>query len=311
MPPRNRIDFAALKRERDLKAAAATGSHPAALPAPPGPAQPPDQAGDAEDRAKLVEENVKAELAQTWFGAAFDSPTGPLADWLELAAAGIIAECFTEADAEQWIRDPENAHELMTMLSLSLPGQRVSLEDLETMNPSAVVRVYIKQLFDSVNGDASLLPQIGNLSLDGDAAPARSRVRRASLLPSAALYPTLPAACLQAATKRLGRAAFDTANTANQQRLADAEAKADGRAPAPLDAAFVSRVNNTHWKALSTDLKRRWDRCRPTDSDRPIHRPRTTNCGWPLYPSHLSAASPPTPRGQIPIQKTMTLTLAL
>ena len=86
MPPRNRIDFAALKRERDLKAAAATGSHPAAPPASPGPAPgpPPDRAGDAEGRAKLVEEpeNVKADLAQTWFGAAFDNPTGPLADFL-------------------------------------------------------------------------------------------------------------------------------------------------------------------------------------------------------------------------------------
>ena len=262
MPPKARIDFAALKRERDLKAAAATGSHPAAPPAPPGPAPgpPPDRAGDAEGRAKLVEENVKAELARTWFGAAFDNPTGALADFLELAAAGIIAGRFTEADAEQWICDPENAHELMTMLSLSVPGQRVFLEDLETMNPSAVVRDYIKQLFDSVNGDQSLLTQIGNLSLDGDAAPARPRVRRASLLPSAALYPTLPAACLQAPHVRLGRAAFDTANTANQQRLADAEAEADGRAPAPLDAAFVSRVNNTHWTALSTDVMKLWDR---------------------------------------------------
>ena len=258
--PRTRIDFAAMARERDLKAAAATGSHPAAPPAPPGPAPPPDRAGDAEGRAKLVEENVKAELARTWFGAAFDNPTGALADFLELAAAGIIAGRFTEADAEQWIRDPENAHELMTMLSLSVPGQRVFLEDLETMNPSAVVRDYIKQLFDSVNGDPSLLPQIGDLCLDGDAAPARPRVRRASLLPSAALYPTLPAACLQAPHVRLGRAAFDTANTANQQRLADAEAEADGRAPAPLDAAFVSRVNNTHWTALSTDVKKLWDR---------------------------------------------------
>ena len=277
------MDFAAMARERDLKAAAATGSDPAAPPARPGPATPPDQAGDAEDRAKLVEENVKAELAQTWFNAAFNNPTGALADFLEAAAAGIIAGRFTEAEAEQWICHPENAHEIMTILSLSVPGQRfvTVLKDLATMNPSAVVRDYIKQLFDSVNGDPSLLPQIGSLSLDGDAAPARPRVRRASLLPSAALYPTLPAACLQAATKRLGRAAFDTANTANQQRLADAEAKADGRAPAPLDAAFVS-VNNNHWLALSTDLKRRWDRCRPTDSDRPIHRLRTTNCGRPL-----------------------------
>ncbi len=33
---------------------------------------------------------MKAELARTWFGAAFDNPTGPLADFLELAAAGII-----------------------------------------------------------------------------------------------------------------------------------------------------------------------------------------------------------------------------
>jgi len=132
MPPKRgtRMDFAAMARERDLKAAAATGSDPAAPPARPGPATPPDLGGDAEGRAKLVEENVKAraELARTWFGAAFDSPTGPLADWLELAAAGIIAGCFTEADAEQWIRDPENAHELMTMLSLSVPGQRVSLK---------------------------------------------------------------------------------------------------------------------------------------------------------------------------------------
>ena len=275
------MDFAALKRERDMKAAAATGSDPAAPPASPGPAPgpPPDRAGDAEDRAKLVEENVKAELAQTWFNAAFNNPTGPLANFLELAAAGVIAGRFTEAEAEQWICHPENAHEIMTILSLSVPGRDVLLEDLATRNPSAVVRGYIKQLFDSVNGDPSLLPPIGNLSLDDDAAPARPRVRRASLLPS---YPTLPAACLQAATKRLGRAAFDTANTANQQRLADAEAKADGRAPAPLDAAFVSRVNKNHWLALSTDLKRRWDRCRPTDSDRPIHRLRTTNCGGPL-----------------------------
>jgi hypothetical protein len=282
MPPKTKIDFAAMARERDLKAlkaAAATGSDPAAPPARPGPATPPDQAGDAEDRAKLVEENVKAELAQTWFNAAFNNPTGALADFLEAAAAGIIAGRFTEAEAEQWICHPENAHEIMTILSLSVPGRDVFLEDLATMNPSAVVRGYIKQLFDSVNGDPSLLPQIGNLSLDGDAAPARPRVRRASLLPS---YPTLPAACLQAPHVRLGRAAFDTANTANQQRLADSEAKAGGRAPAPLDAAFVSRVNNIHWLALSTDLKRRWDRCRPTDSDRPIHRLRTTNCGWPL-----------------------------
>ena len=277
------MDFAAMARERDLKAAAATGSDPAAPPARhgPGPATPPDQAGDAEDRAKLVEENVKAELAQTWFNAAFNNPTGALADFLEAAAAGIIAGRFTEAEAEQWICHPENAHEIMTILSLSVPGRDVFLEDLATMNPSAVVRDYIKQLYDSVNGDLSLLAQIGDLSLKGDAPPAPAQVRRASLLPSAALYPTLPAACLQAATKRLGRAAFDTANTANQQRLADAEAKADGRAPAPLDAAFVS-VNNNHWLALSTDLKRRWDRCRPTDSDRPIHRLRTTNCGRPL-----------------------------
>jgi hypothetical protein len=70
--PRTRIDFAAMARERDLKAAAATGSDPAAPPARPGPATPPDQAGEAEGRAKLVEENVKAELARTWFGAAFD-----------------------------------------------------------------------------------------------------------------------------------------------------------------------------------------------------------------------------------------------
>jgi hypothetical protein len=100
------------------------------------------------------------------------------------------------------------------MLSLSVPGQCVVLEDLATMNPSAVVRDYVKQLSDSVNGDPSLLRQIGSLSLDGDAAPARPRVRRASLLPS---YPTLPAACLQAPQAphvRLGRAAFDTANTA-------------------------------------------------------------------------------------------------
>ena len=176
--PRTRIDFAAMARERDLKAAAATGSHPAAPPAPPGPAPgpPPDRAGDAEGRAKLVEGNVKAGLAKTWLGAAFDNPTGALADFLELAAAGIIAGRFTEADAEQWICHPENAHELimMTMLSLSVPGQRVFLEDLETLNPSAVVRDYIKQLFDSVNGDPSLLSQIGNLCLDGDAAQVES-----------------------------------------------------------------------------------------------------------------------------------------
>ena len=258
--PRTRIDFAAMARERDLKAAAATGSDPAAPPARPGPATPPDQVREAEGRAKLVEENVKAELARTWFGAAFDYPTGALADFLELAAAGIIAGRFTEADAEQWIRDPENAHELMTILSLSVPGQRVFLEDLETLNPSAVVRDYIKQLFDSVNGDQSLLTQIGNLSLDGDAAPARPRVRRASLLPSAALYPTLPATCLQVPHVRPGRAAFDAKNTANQQRLANAEADTAGRPQAPLDADVVRCVNRLHWNALSKDAMRRWDR---------------------------------------------------
>jgi hypothetical protein len=173
---------------------------------------------------------------------------------------GIESGDWTLEQALRFMRDPEFERSLETMLSLSVPDQRVFLEDLAAFEPQEVIENYMMERFRSANGDLSRLDRLADLSLGGDAAPTPAPVRRASLLPSAALYPTSPAASLQAPTKRPGRAAFDAANTANQQRLANTEADAAGRPQAPLDADVVSRVNRLHWSALSKDAMGVWDR---------------------------------------------------
>ena len=172
-----------MAKARD-EAEAAAGPQPAApVPAPDSA----NRARAAEDRAKLVERIEAAEIAKNWHNVAFfDNPTGAVALLENLLVDGITAGRYTMELVQQWFQDPANLHEIMTILSLSVPGQqRAFLEDLESWNPDAVVHTYIQGLYDSVNGDLSLLAQIGDLSLKGDAPPAPAQVRRASLLPSA------------------------------------------------------------------------------------------------------------------------------
>ena len=178
-------DFAAVAKERELKAAAAaTGSQTAAQPAAPAGvplAAPPHSA----DRAQTAEE---AAFFKGWFDAGFyDNPTGALKEFLDRVERGIESGDYTAEEAEQWVRHPANYRAIQTMLALSVPGQSVHAEDLDVFEPAAVIEKYLQQLYDSANGDLSRLPQFASLSLGGDAAPApAARVRRASLLPSAA-----------------------------------------------------------------------------------------------------------------------------
>ena len=79
------------------------------------------------------------------------------------------------------------------------------------------------------------------------------------------MYPTLPAASLQAsperpASSRSGREAFDVANAARQQEIADAAAEAAGRPRVKLLTAVVNEVNRLQWNALTKSQKSRWHR---------------------------------------------------
>jgi len=184
---RKKKDFAAMAKERDLQAkaaAAATGSQTAAQPAAPAGvplAAPPASA----DRAQTAEE---AEFFNGWFAAVFFAdPKGALKKFEDRVAQGIEMGHYTIERAEQWIRDPANERAIQTMLALSVPGQSVHAEGLDVLEPAAVIENYMQERFKSANGDLSRLPQIASLSLGGAAAPApAARVRRASLLPSAA-----------------------------------------------------------------------------------------------------------------------------
>jgi hypothetical protein len=252
-----KTDYAALRKALDLQAAAAAAqpAAPAAQPAAPaGVPAPPDSA----DRAQTAEE---AEFFKRWFDALFyENPSGAIKGFMDRVERGIESGDWTLEQALRFMRDPNFERSLETMLSLSVPGQPVFLEDLADFEPQTVIENYMQQCFRSANADLSRLAQFADLSLGGDAAPTPAPVRRASLLPSAALHPTSPSASLQAPTKRPGRAAFEAANTANQQRLANEEADAAGRPQAPLDADIVSRVNRRHWSALSKDAMGVWDR---------------------------------------------------
>ena len=79
------------------------------------------------------------------------------------------------------------------------------------------------------------------------------------------MYPTWPAASLQApierpASSRLGRAAFDAANMARQQELADEAADLAGMPQKKLLTAVVNEVNRLQWNALTKSQKRGWHR---------------------------------------------------
>ena len=256
MPPK-KVDYAALRKALDLQAAAAAAqpAAPAAQPAAPaGVPAPPDSA----DRAQTADE---AEFFKGWFDAVFyDNPTGVIKKFLEGVEQGIERGDYTLEQALQWMRDPKSELCIQTMLSLSVPGQRVLPEDLAAWEPVQVIETSLRQLFDSANGDLSRLRQFADLSLGGAAAPAPAPVRRASLLPSAALHPTSPAASLQAPTKQPGRAVFDARNTDRQQELADAEADAASKPRVKLLPAVVNGVNRKQWSALTAAQKRRWHR---------------------------------------------------
>ena len=192
MPPKKKdyaAFFAALAQQRDLPASPAiglTGSPPAAQPAAPVAAPaPPDSAGraDALSRLKLrAKEKEDAGLLHTWVDAAFcESPEGALAVFFERVEEGIAEGRYKIEDVLQWIKDPANEQGIQTMLSMSLPGQRVFAHQLESWNSAAVIENYLNGLYASAQGEVSRLPKLlADLSLGGnEAPPARAQVRRA------------------------------------------------------------------------------------------------------------------------------------
>ena len=175
---KNKKDYAAMAEERDRKATAATGSQTAAQPAAPAGVPAPTDS----DRAQTAEE---AAFFKGWYDAVFyANPTGALKKFLDRVERGIESGHYTIEQAVRWMRDPENELAIQTLLSLSVPFQRVLDEDLDAFAPAAVIEKYMQELYISANGDLSRLRLGGD-----DAAPAPAPVRRASLLPIRRLVP--------------------------------------------------------------------------------------------------------------------------
>ena len=286
MPPKKKdyaAFFAALAQQRDLPASPAiglTGSPPAAQPAAPVAAPAPrDSAGRADNALSRLKKRAKvadAGYLHKWVDAAFyANPVGAIALFLERVEAGIADGRYEIEGVLKWIKDPDNERGIQLMLSMSVPGQIVFDHELETWNAAEVIESYLNRIHTSAQGDVDHLPQLlADLSLKGDALkgdapepPAPAPVRRASLLPSAALYPTSPAASLQAPTKRPASSSsmpapdvFIEENTARQQRFADAEADAAAKPRTTLRRAVVTAVNRQQWRTMPKSDKSRWQR---------------------------------------------------
>jgi hypothetical protein len=253
MPPKK--DWKEWARKRDEAAAAAGG---------PQPAPPADRARAAEDRVKLRSGIEKAAFFQKWFYAVFFAdPQGALECFLDRVEQGIETGRYTQAEVLEYFNRPSSQPGIIQMLSFSIPGRKVYAHELASWDAQGVVEEYMQRAYASAEGDVERLGNLAEgLSLGGGAAPVGNRVRRASLVPSAAWYPTSPAASLQAPMQRPGLAAFNARNTARQQERADAEAAAlaAGRPPVPLPEAVASGVNRTHWRLMPEDDRKSWDR---------------------------------------------------
>ena len=192
MPPKKdwHAFYAELARNRDLEAphpSGLTGLQPAAQPAAPvAVPAPPDSAGPAGDALSRLKNRAGTEDAgffQNWYDAAFfDQPIGALELFLTRIERGIAEGLYTIAQALQFIQAPANEQWIILMLSLSIPGRDVHLDELESWKPGKpeeVIETYMRGLYDSVQGDLGRLPKLAGLSLGGDAPPARAQVRRA------------------------------------------------------------------------------------------------------------------------------------
>jgi hypothetical protein len=282
---------AASAGQRDPAASPATGltgSPPAAQPAAPVAAPaPPDSAGRADMALSRLKKRAKvadAGFLHKWvYEAFYTDPVGAIALFLERVEAGIAEGRYDIEGVLKWIKDPANERGIQLMLSMSVPGQIVFDHQLEAWKAAEVIEAYLNRIFTSAQGDVERLPQLlAELSLQGDALkkgdapepPAPAPVRRASLLPSPALYPTSPAACLQAPTERPASSSsrpassssrpapdvFIEENTARQQRFADLEADAAARPRTKLLRAVVDKVNRQpeQWRTMSASDKSRW-----------------------------------------------------
>ena len=258
MPPRK--NFAALAALRNASAAAASGSQPALKPAATGPAAPapPDSADEAKKRLKDRAAIRTAFSFQPWYEAAFfDEPTGALKEFINRLEQGVADGRFTLGEVQEYIGNPRNQQGILLLLSLSVPGQRVYADELDTFQPETVIEKYMQKVYKEAGGD---LDRLKNLSLTGKPAPVRAPVRRAPRAPSAALRPTSPAASLQGPTKRPGLAFFNEMNAARQQESADLAADRSGEARKALAPSIVADANATLWQDLSENEKRIWDR---------------------------------------------------
>ena len=187
MPPRK--DFAALAALRNASAAAASGSQPALKPAATGPAAPapPDSADEAKKRLKDRAAIRTAFSFQPWYEAAFfDEPTGALKEFINRLEQGVADGRFTLGEVQEYIETPLSQQGFVLLLSLSVPGQRVYADELDTFQPETVIERYMQKVYNEAGGDLS---RRKNLSLTGKPAPVRDPVRRVPRAPSAALPP--------------------------------------------------------------------------------------------------------------------------